>query len=135
MPTIWGMAAKDSFIVGPVKTIGAIATLVMENVMLTYFGPQAYGTPIGNLKIAGTAMLGVIVAGTIVTLLQRILKIEEGEATNKAFWPVLLVMVLSFSSSILFLFRSLLLLVGLIQQGAPPPTYLEWIFMPFELLL
>lgn len=133
MPTIWGETAKDVFLLGPFNLIGTVATLSMVKSLLTKVGPQAYGSTLGNLKIAGIILLGCIVFGAIVALGQRIFRIEQGEDTNKNFGLLLIGMLFTFVGSIVFFFRSLLILVGFIARNNPPPNYIDWMFKSIEI--
>lgn len=122
---------------GVLNVAGGAATLWVVKRLLSLAGPEAYGTVGGNFKVAGIMLLGTVASGLFVMLgeylfISRDVSQVKDEERNSRFWPLLMVMLLCFCGITTFVGRALLVLVGVVEQGAPPPDYLEWMFRFLE---
>lgn len=123
---------KDHFLLTPYNGIAFLCILELARWFCGLIGSEAYGTALGNLKLAGV-MLGVafICAPPFIAFGSALFGVHDADEQRDTFWAVGIWIPIGLIGFVTFLFRSGLIAIGAFTPQSDPPALLQWIFHPW----
>ncbi len=104
--------------------VGSVLVVLMIVWLGHQLGAEAYGTPSGNIAAAGIFFLAVLATGLLAQGASKLFKID----LESVGCFLMLVMLSGTGGFLYFAGRWLLMLVGIVDRGGTPPSWLEPFF-------
>jgi hypothetical protein len=124
--------AKEYWLLTPWNMLAFFSTLALTKWLIEVLGAIAYGSTLGNFKLAGVMLLAATVAAFFVLIGSGLFKVNKEKQTDVFWWAGVWIPI-GIAGCATFLGRAALILVGIIKPGTAPPEFLQWLFDPFTL--